>query len=197
MFLLELHHGLLAESFELQAAQHAGWRLVTPCDGDLPQNNRQGKRVRYERERVIAMCPFVREASELDEKEWREFLSLYNTLLATAQSGQDWPKVLHKQVHDAGNVTIQRSLGKHERHTIIQFGKKKSLIRIFAFISSGGRKLAFVSHGFEKPANVGRTPAAEQERARVNLKSYLDAIDAKNIQLIDVQGGKNEFLKMV
>jgi hypothetical protein len=65
-----------------------------------------------ERERVVAMCPFLREASELDEKEWREFLSLFNTVLATAQSGQDWPKVLHKQVHDAGNVTIQRSLGK-------------------------------------------------------------------------------------
>jgi hypothetical protein len=197
MFLLELHHGLLAESFELQAAQHSGWRLVTPCDGDLPQNNRQGKRVSYERERVIAMCPFLREASELDEKEWREFLSLFNTVLATAQSGQDWPKVMHKQVHPAGDVSIRRRLGKHERHTIIQFGKKKSLIRIFAFISTGGRKLAFVSHSFEKPANVARTPAAEQERARVNLQSYLDAIDAKNVQLIEAQGGEYEFLKMV
>ena len=197
MFLLELHHGLLAESFELQAAQHSGWRLVTPCDGDLPQNNRQGKRVSYERERVIAMCPFLREASELDEKEWREFLSLFNTVLATAQSGQDWPKVMHKQVHPAGDVSIRRRLGKHERHTIIQFGKKKSLIRIFAFISTGGRKLAFVSHSFEKPANVDRTPAAEQERARFNLQSYLDAIDANNVQLIEVQGGEYEFLKMV
>jgi hypothetical protein len=197
MFLLELHHGLLAESFELQAAQHSGWRLVTPCDGDLPQNNRQGKRVSYERERVIAMCPFLREASELDEKEWREFLSLFNTVLATAQSGQDWPKVMHKQVHPAGDVSIRRRLGKHERHTIIQFGKKKSLIRIFGFISTGGRKLAFVSHSFEKPANVARTPAAEQERARVNLQSYLDAIDAKNVQLIEAQGGEYEFLKMV
>jgi hypothetical protein len=197
MFLLELHHGLLAESFELQAAQHSGWRLVTPCDGDLPQNNRQGKRASYERERVIAMCPFLREASELDEKEWREFLSLFNTVLATAQSGQDWPKVMHKQVHPAGDVSIRRRLGKHERHTIIQFGKKKSLIRIFAFISTGGRKLAFVSHSFEKPANVARTPAAEQERASVNLQSYLDAIDAKNVQLIEAQGGEYEFLKMV
>lgn len=197
MFLLELHHGIVSDLFELEAAPHPGWRLVTPCDVDLPQHNWQGKKVPYEREHVAAICPLLREAGEFDEKEFREFLGLFNTMLTTAQSGQDWPKVMHKQVHAAGDVSIRRSSGKHEQHTIIQFAKKRSLIRIFAFTSAVGRKMAFVSHAFEKPANAGRTPAMEQERSRVNLQRYLDAIDSGRVRLIEAQGGKNEFLKMV
>jgi len=197
MFLLELHHGLLAESFELQTAQHSGWRLVTPCDGDLPEYDKQGGKVLYKLGDIAPICPILREAGDLHAPKYEEFIRLLMKMFSTAQSGQNWPDVMYDQVHEVGRVNVRGISGKIENYVIIQFGKKKNLIRVLAFISAFGRKRAFISHVFEKPANSKTTPKKEIVRAQNNLQEYLNAIEAKNIQLISAQGGKNEFLKMV
>ena len=48
MFLLELHHGLFSDSFDLEAPRHDGWRLITPCDRNLPRNDPRGKDLVYQ-----------------------------------------------------------------------------------------------------------------------------------------------------
>lgn len=197
MFLLELHHGLFSDSFDLEAPRHDGWRLITPCDRNLPRYDPRGKELVYQLEDVAAICPFFQEAGNLDQAQFGEFVRLVKTMFNTAQSGHDWPDVMHQQVHEAGQVTVRRGSGKIEKHVIIQFGKKKTLIRIFAFISAHGRKCALVSHMFEKPANSRKTPAKEQARSQKILQLYFDAIDTENIQFIDAQGGKHGFLKFV
>ena len=196
MYLLELHHGLLSSPFELEAPPHSGWRLITPCDCDLPNLDATGKRIAYSFAEVAANCPLLREAEVLKQPELMEFVRLLQIMFKTALSGHNWPEVMNKQVHKVGQVNINRDSGKRESHVIMQFGKKTTLIRVVVFISAHGRKCAFVSHMFEKPANSKKTPAKEQARSQRNLQAYFDAIDSNDIQLVNVQGEKNGFLRL-
>ena len=197
MYLLEVHPGLLSEPFQLEATAHGGWTLLTPCTENLPSHDHKGKKRVYTFDQVVSVCPLLLDASEFNDDEFKEFFILLNTMLQAAQSGHEWPKVMNKQVHQAGDVFIRRNSGKHENYPIIQFGKKRTLIRIHTFVSAVGRRVCFISHVFQKPANSDRTPAKEQERARQNLQNFLDALDAGMAQLLDSQGGHDGFLKMV
>jgi len=197
MYLLEVHHGLFNDPFQLDAAQHFGWTLITACTADLPKVDGNKNKIIYARAQVALVCPLLLESEDFDDDEYRKFITLMKTIMDTAQSGQEWPKVLHKQVHQAGEVKIVRASGIHETYTIIQFGKKKTLVRVHTFISAVGRKVAFISHAFIKPGNSERTPEKEQARSKDNLHALLDAIDAGTAQFIDSQGGRDGFLKMV
>ncbi len=197
MFLLEVHHGLFSDHFSLVAPSHTGWTLITSIDKDFLARDAKGKTLHHTQEQVFAACPFFREAAALKDPEFTAFLHLVQSMLNTAESGQDWPAVMNKAVHDAGRVVIKRNSGKHEDYPIIQFGKKKTMIRIHTFTSAVGRKVAFISHVFEKPKNSDKTPSSEQARAQTNLQSFLSAVDAGVAQLIEIQGGKNEFNKLV
>jgi hypothetical protein len=131
------------------------------------------------------------------DSEVDAFIHLIQSMLHTAQSGLDWPTVMHKAVHEAGRIGVTRSSGRYEEFPIIQFGKKKTMIRIHTFTSAFGRKVAFVSHVFQKPKNSRKTPSSEQTRAQVNLQCFLNAVDSGEAQFIDIQGGKNGFNKLV
>ncbi len=195
MFLLEVHHGLFSDHFSLVAPSHTGWTLITSIDRDFPARDAKGKILDYSKEQVYGSCPLLREAVDLEEFD--QFIHLMMSILNTAQSGLDWPAVMNKVVHEAGRVVITRHSGKHEEYPIIQFGKKKTMIRIHTFTSAVGRKVAFISHVFEKPKNSDKTPPSEQARAQTNLQGFLSAVDAGVAQLIEIQGGKNEFNKLV
>jgi hypothetical protein len=197
MFLLEVHHGLFSDNFSLVAQPHSGWTLITSIDQNFQARDASGKALTHRQDQVFAACPFLREAGTLNDPEFEIFIHLIHAMLNTAQSGQDWPSVMTKAVHDAGDVVITRSSGKHEKYSIVQFGKKKTMIRIHAFTSSYGRKVAFVSHVFEKPKNSDKTPPREQTRAENNLQRFLDAVDAGEAQFIDIQGGKDGLIKLV
>jgi hypothetical protein len=197
MYLLEVHHGLFNEPFQLEAVQHPGWMLITACSADLPRADSDKKKIVYTRDQVALVCPLLLESDAFDDDEYRKFITLMKTIMDTAQSGQEWPKVLHKQVHQAGEVAIVRASGAHETFTIIQLGKRKTLVRVHTFISAMGRKVAFISHAFVKPGNSVRTPEKEQTRSRDNLQALLNAIDAGTAQFIGSQGGRDGFLKMV
>ncbi len=195
MFLLEVHLGLFSDDFNLVAQPHSGWTLITSIDRDFPARDAKGKALHYSQAEVYAACPFLREAAELDD--FRAFINLIVTMLNAAPSGQEWRLVMNKAVHEAGRVSIKRNSGKHEEYPIIQFGKKTTMIRVHTFTNAFGRKVAFISHVFEKPKNSDKTPHSEQVRAEANLQSILDAVDAGKAQLIEIQGGKNEFNKLV
>jgi hypothetical protein len=197
MFLLEVHHGLFAESFSLVAPSHRGWTLITRIEQNFPARDARGNALNHTEDQVFAACPFLREAAALKDPEFKAFIHLMHSILNTAQSGQDWPSVMNKAVHEAGRVVITRNSGKHEEYPIIQFGKKTTMIRIHTFTSAVGRKVAFISHVFEKPKNADKTPQSEQTRAQAHLQNFLNAVDAGEAQLIDIQGGKNGFNKLV
>lgn len=197
MFLLEVHHGLLSDNFSLVAPSHGGWTLITSIDQNFAASDATGKALTYTQEQVFAACPFFREASALKDPEFEAFIHLIKSMLETAESGQEWPAVMNKAVHEAGRIGITRNSGKHEEYPIIQFGKKKTMIRIHTFTSAVGRKVAYVSHVFEKPKNLDKTPRSEQIRAQNNLQSFLSAVDDGVAQFIDIQGGKDEFNKLV
>ena len=197
MYLLEVHQGLLSDPPQLVAAHHGGWTLLTPCTDNLFLIDSKGNKQEYSLDQVVAVCPLFLEASDFEDDEFREFQILLKTIFQTAQSGHDWPKVMNKQVHQAGDIVVQRSSGKHETFCIIQFGKKKTLIRLHTFLNAFGRKVCLLSHVFLKPGNSEKTPASEQARAKQNLKEFLHALDAGTAQLIDAQGGRDGFLKMV
>lgn len=197
MFLLEVHHGLFSNPFSLVAQQHRGWTLITRIEQNFPARDARGNALSHTQEQVVAACPFLREAAALKDPEFEAFIHLMRSMLNTAQSGQDWPSVMNKAVHEAGRVAITRNSGKHEEYPIIQFGKKTTMIRIHTFTSAVGRKVAFISHVFEKPKNSDKTPRSEQARAQTNLQNFLDAVDTGKAQLIDIQGGENEFNKLV
>jgi hypothetical protein len=146
---------------------------------------------------VARVCPLLLESDDFNDLELRQFVTLMKTLIETAQSGQDWPKVLTKQVHQAGDVKISRASGACVSIPIIQFGKKKTLVRVHAFVSAVGRKVAFISHAFVKPANMQRTPAKEQDRSRDGLRALFDAVDLGTAQFIDTHGGRDGFVKLV
>jgi hypothetical protein len=197
MFLLEVHHGLFAEGFSLLAPSHSGWTLITGIDQNFPARDAKGNALNYTQGQVAAACPFLREAAVLNDPEFEEFIHLMQTILDTAQSGQEWPTVMKKAVHEAGRVVVKRESGKHEEYPIIQFGKKRTMIRVHTFTSGIGRKVAFISHVFEKPKNSDKTPASEQSRAKMNLQNFLSAVDSGQAQFIDIQGGKDGFKKLV
>lgn len=197
MFLLEVHHGLFSDDFSLVAQPHPGWTLITSIDRDFPARDAKGKALPYSQAEVFSACPFLREADALEDPEFEAFIHLMRSIMDTAQSGQDWPAVMNKAVHDAGRVVVIRSTGKHEEYPIIQFGKKKTMIRVHTFTSAIGRKVAFISHIFEKPRNSDKTPRSEQTRAQSILQCFLNAVDASEAQMIDIQGGKNGFNKLV
>lgn len=197
MFLLEVHHGLLSDNFSLVAPPHGGWTLITSIDQNFAASDATGKAPTYTQEQVFAACPFFREASALKDPEFEAFIHLIKSMLETAESGQEWPAVMNKAVHEAGRIGITRNSGKHEEYPIIQFGKKKTMIRIHTFISAVGRKVAFISHVFEKSKNSDKTPRSEQARAKANIQDFLGAVDSGVVQLIDIQGGKNGFKKLV
>jgi hypothetical protein len=197
MFLLEVHHGLFSDNFSLAAQPHSGWTLITSIDQNFPARDARGNALTYTQDQVFAACPFLREAGTLNDPEFAIFMHLMQAMLNTAQSGQDWPAVMTKAVHDAGDVVITRNSGKHEKYSIVQFGKKTTMIRIHTFISGIGRKVAFISHVFEKPKNSDKTPPKEQTRAKNNLQQFLNAVDAEEAQFIDTQGGKDGLNKLV
>jgi hypothetical protein len=197
MYLLEVHDGLFKDPFQLEASTHAGWTLITPCTADLPNADPSGNKIAYRLNDVALVCPLLYEAGEFGIKDYRNFLLLMDTIIKTAQSGLEWPDVLYKAVHTGGDVSVKRLNGKQESHSIIQFGKKKTLVRIHAFTAAAGRKLAFVSHVYVKPHNSDKTPASEQKRSKRNLQEFLDALDNKTAQFIDSQGGRNGFLNLV
>jgi hypothetical protein len=197
MYLLEVHHGLFNDPFQLDASQHNGWTLITPCTADLPKTDSKKNRIVYTRGQVALVCPLLLESDDFDDDDYRKFITLMKSIMDTAQSGQEWPKVMHKQVHPAGDVIIERASGAHETYPIIQFGKKTTLVRVHTFISAVGRKVAFISHAFIKPGNSDRTPQKEQDRSKNNLKDLLNSIDSGTAQFIDSQGGRDGFLKLV
>lgn len=197
MYLLEVHHGLFKNPFQLQAPQHQGWTLITPCTADLAVKNAYGQPASYTLNEVIEICPFLLEAADFTDDNYDKFMSLLDTMLSTALSGQDWQTVMHKSVHSGGEVVVKRTTGKQEIHKIIQFGKKATIVRVHTFTSGVGRKIVFISHTFEKPKNEERTPKKEQDRSKDNLKAFFGAVDDKTAQLINIQGGRNGFLKLV
>jgi hypothetical protein len=197
MFLLEVHHGLFSDNFSLVAQPHTGWTLITSIDQNFPARDASGNALTYTQDQVFAACPLLREAGTLNDPEFETFIHLIHAMLNTAQSGQDWPTVMTKAVHDAGDVVITRNSGKHEKYSIVQFGKKKTMIRIHTFTSAIGRKVAFISHVFEKPKNSDKTPSKEQTRAEINLQQFLNAVDVDEAQFIDTQGGKDGLNKLV
>lgn len=197
MFLLEVHHGLFSDNFSLVAQPHSGWTLITSIEQNFLARDARGIALTHTQDQVFAACPFLREAGSLNDPEFAIFMHLMQAMLNTAQSGQDWPSVMTKAVHDAGDVFITRNSGKHEKYSIVQFGKKKTMIRIHTFTSVYGRKVAFISHVFEKPKNSDKTPSREQIRAEISLQRFLTAVDAGEAQFIDIQGGKNGLNKLV
>lgn len=197
MYLLEVHDGLFNEPFQVGANPHQGWTLITPCTGNLKNIDFLGNKVERALNDVVLICPLLLESEEFTDEEHHQFMLLIGMITKTAQCGHDWPRVLNKAVHLVGDINVRRVNGKHESHPVMQFGKKKTLIRMHAFTGSTGRKLAFISHVFVKPKNSDKTPESEKSRSKNNLQAFLNAVDNGTAQFIDLQGGRNGFLKLV
>lgn len=185
------------ENIRIEPRQHNGWRLITPCIEDLPSHDEDGNLQIYTIEDIVAVCPLFYESSEFDNRNFKSFQTLLQKMMRVAAAGHDWQSAMTDDVHDAGGVSIRRVDGRQETHTIIQFGIKTTLVRIHAITTAAGRKVAFISHTFVKPANKRKTPPSEQKRVQRNLEEYLHAIDTNSAQLIDIQGGRDGFLRLV
>lgn len=197
MYLLEVHSGLFEESLRIEPRHHGGWRLITPCEEDLPKKFRNGVPEAYSLGDIAEICPLLYESDEFSDQNFDVFRNLLSKMLKVAESGHDWQRAMTDDVHDAGTVTIQRSSGRQEVYTIIQFGLKKTLVRVHAITTAAGRRVAFISHAFEKPGNSKKTPPSEQQRVKRNLEAYLEALDSGTAQMIDIQGGRDGFLKLI
>lgn len=191
MLLMEVHDGLFAEPFRVAApAGHPGWRLLTLCDGEPAEP--------VSLDSVVAVCPLLREAAELDgARDFEDFNSLLREILKRGAAGRPWDKVFDdKHLHDIGDVTLQRASGKTESWKILQFQKKQTLIRL-VWSYAELRWTVLLTHMFIKPGGKRPTPPSEVTRARDVLQSYLQALDTKSVKLIEPQGGIDGFQRLV
>ncbi|WP_208944237.1 hypothetical protein [Paracidovorax avenae] len=193
MILLEVHDGLFADPFQVTPVEHSGWHFITPCDREPLRRLPQGG-ITFDD--VATVCPLFYEAGEFSVANQKHFQSLLFKLLAAAKSEHDLNSRLGKLVHDAGDVTVQRASGKFEKWTITQYGIIKTLLRIHCLPQTGGRRLALLTHAFEKPANSKNTPAKEQARFADIVARYYAATDSGKALLIKDQGGENGFKRL-
>lgn len=198
MILLEVHDGLFQDPCSISSEHHHGWRFITPCTGPLPRlldANQQPRSPTIED--IVEICPLFLDAAEFTDDNYRIFMILLHKLLATSKSTTELTQHMGQDIHDAGDIVIQRESGKNEKHSIVQFGKKRTLVRIHTITNAAGRRLAFISHTFVKPANSDKTPSAQKKRCKSNLQNFYIALDEKTAELITEQGGRNGFQKLV
>ncbi|WP_156466770.1 type II toxin-antitoxin system RelE/ParE family toxin [Methylibium sp. Root1272] len=191
MILVEVHEGLFAETFRITAPiGGGGWRLLTLCDGDLPEGADT-------LEVLVEVCPLLREVGELAGTDhFQHFHLLLQDVLRRAPMGLAWDQVFDdKHLHEVGDVVVTRTTGKVERWKVFQFEKQRTLVRVLWSYGSGRRTL-LLTHMFVKPGGRKKTPRSEIERARKTLETYLAAVDAGQAKLITEQGGRDGFVKL-
>lgn len=198
MILLEVHEGVLdGEQFSLtRPAPAGGWRLLTPCDQDVsPADDEGGRQQPVSREQIFGACPLLREGfSPQGSGNARVFGQLLNLILTRLQGGGDIRELFdQKQLHEVGTATVTLGSGQTENAKILQFEKKKTIVRILWLYGRAGKTL-LITHTFVKPGgHVQTTPQSERDRAQRIFQSYVRAHDAKTVQLITAQGGRDGY----
>lgn len=197
MILLEVHDGLLDDGhFSVtRLTPPGGWRLLTPCDQDVsPALDESGQPQLLTRGQVFRACPLLREGfSPQGSGNATVFGLLLDLILTRLQDGGAIRELFDKkQLHEVGTATIVAN-GKAEHAKILQFEKKRSVVRILWLFGRPAKTL-LITHTFIKPGGkVQTTPRAETERAERIFQEYALAHDARVAQLITAQGGRNAY----
>ena len=157
-----------------------GWRIFAKCEED---------------DGSTCDLLFLDPATFSDKRTMKDFFAFLQWLYEAAQSGTSWKDIFRdgKLFHPVHSVTVlRRGAGGKPVPTVVQvmqWKKKRTAVRLL-FVQSGlGALNIFVSHAFEKDSDA--TPASEKARAEENISAFFAALDAKQLQLITTQGGRD------
>lgn len=133
--------------------------------------------------------------SNFGARTYKDFINFLDYLYEAAKGGQRWQDIFKdgQLFHPVHEFKVKRRATGGQETTfdakVMQWKKRNTNIRILMLESGAGRLNIFISHAFEKDS--AQTPAHEQRRAEDNIRRFLEALDAGQLQLIKTQGGRN------
>ena len=188
MILLEVHDGLLAEPLRiLPVGNDQGWRVLTPCEVDPPENPAFGD--------LAAICPLLREAADHEGGiHFEVFNALMLEIFKRAPSGQQLKSMFNaKQLHYVGEINVHHLKGQSKPATVYQFEKERTRVRVL-WLYGEKRMTLILTHMFIKPGGKkSTTPPVQVDRAGTIYNSYVSAVERGVARLIHQQGGRDGF----